>query len=297
MGLHLVRLLRRDAVRVVKENEVDVRGIIELPAAELAKTEGNQPRTFLRIFGVRGGEGAPVGKPSQQHAEGGRAGRVGETGQCAGDRLEFPEPGDVRERDGDRRPPARFAQDPAGGFFVRIRRQRLDPGVNFLHAAVRAFQPKPAQEAGIADQAIAEERTRAEHAGKHGPAAGRFGERLGEVPVFAPVESSRRFLPFEELDSPAFGVTRIRPRLDAVEPTGFILPATQCKYTLASRPLALRRAHIRQGLPAPLQKENGPAGQAGKIPQSYALNELPQPQVEVTFGFSNLKPAPSIVST
>ena len=28
-----------------------------------------------------------------------------------------------------------------------------------------------------------------------------------------------------------------------------------------------------------------------------ALNELPQPQVEVTLGLSNLKPAPSIVST
>jgi hypothetical protein len=29
----------------------------------------------------------------------------------------------------------------------------------------------------------------------------------------------------------------------------------------------------------------------------YTLNELPQPQVLFTFGFSNLKPAPSRVST
>jgi hypothetical protein len=29
----------------------------------------------------------------------------------------------------------------------------------------------------------------------------------------------------------------------------------------------------------------------------YTLNELPQPQVDFTFGFSNLKPAPSSVST
>ena len=31
--------------------------------------------------------------------------------------------------------------------------------------------------------------------------------------------------------------------------------------------------------------------------QLYAWNELPQPQVLLTFGFSNLKPAPSSVST
>lgn len=30
---------------------------------------------------------------------------------------------------------------------------------------------------------------------------------------------------------------------------------------------------------------------------NYALNELPQPQVDFTFGFSNLKPEPSSVST
>jgi hypothetical protein len=30
---------------------------------------------------------------------------------------------------------------------------------------------------------------------------------------------------------------------------------------------------------------------------AYTLNELPQPQVLFTFGFSNLKPAPSRVST
>jgi hypothetical protein len=29
----------------------------------------------------------------------------------------------------------------------------------------------------------------------------------------------------------------------------------------------------------------------------YALNELPQPQVDFTFGLLNLKPAPSSVST
>ena len=33
------------------------------------------------------------------------------------------------------------------------------------------------------------------------------------------------------------------------------------------------------------------------IATGYTLNELPQPQVLFTFGFSNLKPAPSSVST
>jgi hypothetical protein len=32
-------------------------------------------------------------------------------------------------------------------------------------------------------------------------------------------------------------------------------------------------------------------------PSAYTLNEDPQPQVLFTFGFSNLKPAPSRVST
>ena len=37
-------------------------------------------------------------------------------------------------------------------------------------------------------------------------------------------------------------------------------------------------------------------GTSGKR-KLYALNELPQPQVDFTFGFSNLKPDPSSVST
>ena len=36
-------------------------------------------------------------------------------------------------------------------------------------------------------------------------------------------------------------------------------------------------------------------GKRGRLP--YTLNELPQPQVDFTLGFSNLKPAPSSVST
>ncbi len=33
------------------------------------------------------------------------------------------------------------------------------------------------------------------------------------------------------------------------------------------------------------------------VKKRYALNELPQPQVDFTSGFSNLKPEPSMVST
>lgn len=32
-------------------------------------------------------------------------------------------------------------------------------------------------------------------------------------------------------------------------------------------------------------------------PRCYALNELPQPHVDLVFGFENLKPEPSIDST
>lgn len=32
-------------------------------------------------------------------------------------------------------------------------------------------------------------------------------------------------------------------------------------------------------------------------PESYALNELPQPQVDFTFGLLNLNPEPSMLST
>ena len=46
-------------------------------------------------------------------------------------------------------------------------------------------------------------------------------------------------------------------------------------------------------------KNKSPAAWAGLLEDffSYTLNDDPQPQVLFTFGFSNLKPAPSSVST
>jgi len=47
----------------------------------------------------------------------------------------------------------------------------------------------------------------------------------------------------------------------------------------------------------PTKQKAPPLSSGASQTKSYTLNEDPQPQVLFTFGFSNLNPAPSSVST
>ena len=62
---------------------------------------------------------------------------------------------------------------------------------------------------------------------------------------------------------------------------------------LCRHPLILSRQKAKRAGPA--YSESRPP--SNFVSRRYALNELPQPHVDLVFGFENLKPEPSIDST
>ena len=89
-----------DAVGIKEEDEVDVRRVIQLPAAELAEAEGDDSRAALRVVGVRRLHDPPPRQPRELRAESDRRGRFGEPRDRARHLLELPRTGDVGEGDG-----------------------------------------------------------------------------------------------------------------------------------------------------------------------------------------------------
>jgi hypothetical protein len=103
---------------IVEQHEVDIRGVVQLPPAELAHAEHDEAAALADRFRVRpGAVGRPVdaqlaalGRGQQQMRAGEVDGRVGQLRQRAGDAVERPEPGEVGGGDDQRRLPLHLPQ-------------------------------------------------------------------------------------------------------------------------------------------------------------------------------------------
>ncbi len=138
--LHRSPALIGDLGRVVEDDEIDVARIIELPRAELAHADDDEPGVMTRPRRIGEGELAAGGGPRQQVVGGDREGGVGELAQPTGDRGERPLAGEIGQRDHERQAPPRHPeQRHQGGGIGHRRRRGGKAGQQFVADRVAAF--------------------------------------------------------------------------------------------------------------------------------------------------------------
>ena len=138
--LHRSPALIGDLGRVVENDEVDVARVVELPRAELAHGDDDEPGVVAGPRRIGEYQLAAAGGPGQQVVGGDRQGGVGELAQPSGDRGERPLAGEVGQRHGERQPPPRHPeQRHQGGGIGHCRRRGGKTGQQFVADRVAAF--------------------------------------------------------------------------------------------------------------------------------------------------------------
>ena len=201
----------RQPVRVIEQDQIDIRGVVELVAAQLAESEGDQAGITLRVFGIGQGQQVAGVEAGEQHAQGGRAGAVGELGETAGHLFGFPQSGDIGEGGGQRDPAPDDAELHPGRRLGQIRGQCGQPGEGGVDAGSGPVAPEPVQIGGFGEKAAAEERVGAEHAVQHGPAGRIVGQPFHEGAVLGCLDPTDGLGPAGELGFDAVGVAGLRP--------------------------------------------------------------------------------------
>ncbi len=100
-----------DLVAVIEDDQVNVAGVVEFAGTELAHAENDEAGAFAWTLERWKDKIACGRRAAQQVIDGEPERALGEIGERAGDFLDLPAPGDVGQRDQERRAPARPAQD------------------------------------------------------------------------------------------------------------------------------------------------------------------------------------------
>ena len=99
-----------EAVLVEQADEVDVRAVVEFPRPHLAHRQHEHAPRLAELLLPGPGKLAPRDLGADGRAQRERGGEVGEVGQRSGDSLQRPRPGQIGERQRQRKPPLAPAQ-------------------------------------------------------------------------------------------------------------------------------------------------------------------------------------------
>ncbi len=148
-------------VGVVEQQQVHIRGVVQLARAELAHAERDQPRPARDLPRLALGAGeadAPPPVRLQQKVREGEVERLlGEARQRAGDRVKRPQPGQIRRRDDQRAAPLGPPQQARDRRARRGRVRAGQQGEDALHRLLRPAVERPGQRRRLAPGELGEE--------------------------------------------------------------------------------------------------------------------------------------------
>jgi hypothetical protein len=207
--LHLFRAVALDALLVEHHDQVDVAGIVELAAAQLAHAENDEPAAVLRPVLVGKGDGAGGGGGAQQVAGGGVERQLGDLGERRRHLLERPLRRDIGQGDQQCGPALEDPQHRHQLGKVR-RRFGLGPGDGdkLAKCGVHTLPQQAEYPLHIQQQTAAQKRAIAENGLKQRPALLILGETGGKSREFGVVRPVRGVEPALDAGGRLVGTTR-----------------------------------------------------------------------------------------